>query len=269
MSKISKIFKTTALATLALAGITDTAEAKPGNSFSLGVEGFYYRYREPGLMEDKGSLYGLNADYFHTFSNSWFLGTEARVDFGKADYKSQNTGRDSGVKQFIYEQRGLVGFTFVGSVNTSIFTGLGYRYKSDHGCGTVTTTGHLGYDRYSQYLYLPVGLRLNADFSQSWDWQATGEFDWLITGRQNSDLATIGITRRSVEHKQSKGWGVKLDYLIGYKMTNSKIAFGPFLNYWNIKKSNEVMVATNRGILSTWEPKNTTVEAGLKAKWSF
>lgn len=41
------------------------------HQFSLGLEFFHYKYREPGLMEYKGVLYGANAAYNYTFSDNF------------------------------------------------------------------------------------------------------------------------------------------------------------------------------------------------------
>lgn len=238
------------------------AECKKNHSFSLGLEGSYYRYNEPKFMQYTGSFYGLNTDYFYRFSNNLTLGAEARIDFGLANYKSKNTGRDKNIKQFLVEPRVLVGYTFkTSSVNLTPFSGVGYRFKSDHSGGKFSTTGHHGYDRTSQYLYLPLGLTLSGAFNKSWDWQTTGEFDLLLAGRQKSNVTLNTSSRMSIIHKQKKGWGLKGEYLVGYNTGSGKLSAGPFVNYWNIKKSN----------VNSWtiEPKNNTLEVGLKVKWTF
>ena len=241
--------------------ITSPSLAKDEDSsphtFSLGAEGFFYNYREPNLMEDKGALFGLNGEYFYTFQNNLFLGMEGRIALGQANYKSKGTGRAKNFNQFIFEPRFLLGYDFhLENFTIAPYVGLGYRFKSDYSAGKFTTTGHYGYDRESQYFYLPLGLKMNGDFSEKWDWQARTEFDILLAGSQLSK-----IPHNKTRHHQDSGWGAKVEYLVGHKFTSGKLSFGPFFNYWDIDDSNIVN--------NLVEPKNYTVELGLKAKWTF
>jgi hypothetical protein len=261
MYTIKKSMAAATLATLGFMSIHADAEANTPHSFSLGVEGAFYKYREPKFMETHGGMYGANAEYIYNFTDNFHCGLEARLLYGNVDYSSNGTGRDKNIKQWLFEPRGLLGYTFRGiALNPTLFSGLGYRYKSDHSGGNVSSTGHHGYDRTSQYLYVPIGMRFSSNFSEKWDWQTTAEFDIFLGGRQESDLQTF--LGHKVTHDQTKGMGLKFDYLIGYKAAGtSKLSFGPYVNYWSIKKSKVVH--------DSLEPKNNTVEAGLKAKWKF
>ena len=65
---------------------------------------------------------------------------------------SKNTGTSYRNYHTGFETRLLVG--------RHLYTGIGYRELMHHGEGTVTSTGHIGYDRLSQYTYIPMGIRL-------------------------------------------------------------------------------------------------------------
>ena len=247
-----------AVVTLVSPSLANFSGTSP-HTVSVGVEGFYYKYHEPGLMEDNGALFGLNGEYSYSFQNNIFVGTEARIDLGSANYKSNGTGRAKSVTHFIFEPRFLAGYDIhFEKITVSPYTGLGFRYKSDYSGGHISTTGHIGYDRHSHYLYLPIGIKMRGDYTETWDWQSHAEVDILLTGRQHSDSIYYS---KELRHDQDKGWGLKAEYLLGHKFTNGKLSFGPFFNYWDIDDSEVVA--------GTLEPDNYTVELGLKAKWTF
>ena len=60
---------------------------------------------------------------------------------------------------WIFETRAVVGKDYLprSGISLSPFAGLGYRYLYNDLRGT-TSTGAVGYQRYSQFLYAPVGL---------------------------------------------------------------------------------------------------------------
>jgi hypothetical protein len=240
---------------------SSVVSATPGTHFSIGVAGQHYLYREPGLMKDNGWLAGINADFVYGFKNPFFIALETRILGGKAHYSSNGTGKMKNVTQFIFEMRPLFGHNFQISSTTTLspYTGLGYRYKSDYSDRRRTTTGHVGYDRISQYLYLPLGLKTNHTLNQEWDLTTRGEFDLLLVGRQESKFKGIG----SIHHRQNTGHGFKAEVNFVKKLCNKKsaISFGPYFHYWHIKDSNIVH--------GTMEPRNKTYETGLAVKYHF
>lgn len=232
------------------------------NQFSLGLELFYYNYREPRLMEDKGLLYGGNAAYNYTFDNGFFFQPDVRFSYGHANYKSNGSGSMKKVPNWLVEPRVVFGKRFKLALTTELdpYVGIGYRYKADDSHGKKTTTGHKGYYRRSQYLYIPLGLTLHQQMNCDWSLSPTAEFDWFLRGRQRSDV------HQTLHHRQKKGYGLKGDLMLTKKFAQSSLSFGPFINYWNIKDSNIVRDSSTRGWI---EPHNKTIEVGVKVKYNF
>lgn len=54
--------------------------ALPEHSAEIGLETYYFRYKEPGVMQEKGMFYGLNSAY--TFRDKIMLRAEGRAVFG-------------------------------------------------------------------------------------------------------------------------------------------------------------------------------------------
>lgn len=256
---------------IALSYCTSTfATVLPSNSpskhqFSLGLEFFHYNYREPGYMTTKGPLGGINGAYNFTFSNGFFLQPDLRIAFGRTEYKSNRTGRSIGkdFSNMLFETRFLFGKKFNLGEKTQLipFLGVGYRFKSDDSRRVITTTGHHGYYRDSQYLYIPLGLTLHQQINHCWSLSPTLEFDWFLHGHQYSGIYG------GLHHHQEKGFGFRGDLMVTCKFRKGSLSFGPFINYWNIRDSDIVWVPSRRAYYI--EPYNQTTEAGIKIKYNF
>lgn len=62
--------------------------------------------------------------------------------------------------------------------------------------------------------------------------ETTLEYDYLIRGEQDSDISADGSSDSS-ENTQNNGYGIKFSSL--YRIND--LAFGPYIDYWNIDKS--------------------------------
>ena len=229
------------------------------HKFALGAEGFSYKYREPGVMADKGNLYGVSGEYSYAWSNGIFIQPELRYAYGKTSYRSHRTGRmGRHTPNHLVETRFLTGYThsFSPTLTITPFIGLGYRYKRDESAGMVSSTGHYGYHRESNYLYIPIGLKANQQLGEKCALEGSTEYDVFIGGRQHSHLPS-----GSVSNDQHHGYGARAELLLSTKFTTSKLAVGPFINYWKIKDSK-----VESGV---YEPRNTTTELGVKIKYTF
>ncbi len=245
----------------------DAALPASGAKVSVGAEAGYYHYREPNVMKLRGWMGGINSAFTYIFSNQLFSTLEGRLTWGSAKYSSNGTGRmKESTPQFLFETRGLLGYNFSVSSNSylSPFTGFGYRFKSDHSDNQVTTTGHHGYHRYSQYFYMPFGLRSTHTLTPDWSLVLQGEYDLFLRGRQDSKILG-GLT-----HRQKKGYGLKANMEIIRHLGNKRaISFGPYFHYWNIKDSNVKYVQRGAVRIGTLEPSNRTYETGLAIKFHF
>jgi hypothetical protein len=78
-----------------------------------------------------------------------------------------------------------------------------------------------------------------------------------------------------LKNKQKSGWGVKGELLVGHHFDKVSVAFGPYLHYWKIKKSNTIKHTyySDSGAVyhdaPAWEPKNKTQELGVKLNFIF
>lgn len=76
----------------------------------------------------------------------------------------------------------------------------------------------------------------------------------------------LGWGDSDAKNTQKKGYGLKVSIMY----EKSKWAIGPYAHYWNIGQSNTVILYQNGTPVGIgWEPKNNTVEFGLKASQQF
>lgn len=241
--------------------------------FSVEFELFPYIYKEPEGSKIQGPMLGFNGSYSHYFDNGFIIQPELRVAMGSTKYSSPRTGSNKNNYNFIFETRLLVkkGFVVSNSLEILPFLGLGYRNKTDDG-NELSTTGFKPYERKSVYYYLPIGLNFNYTTGLDWDIAATTEYDIFLKGTQ-FDYPKVRGVEHKLTHKQKSGFGARGEILITKSFEKHKLSIGPFIHYWNIKKSKVVVnrncIYCNRPHMNTWERKNTTKEFGLKIKFDF
>jgi hypothetical protein len=132
----------------------------------------------------------------------------------------------------------------MGSYMLSPYVGLGYRHLFNN----------LSYDRISNYTMLPLGLTHKVSFADQSQLHTTLEYMHLLSGEQRVKLGnqTYNLDQRS-------GYGIRLDMIRRY----STWSLGPSLTYWHLGQS-EVGYPT-----PLFEPKNNTLEIGLKGSYRF
>ena len=187
---------------------------------------------------------------------------EFRAARGSTDYESVS-GTIDDIGQWDMEARLLMGYapTYYQQGRTKLYTGLGSRYFSDELKGKVASLGGSGYDRRIFQLYLPIGI--------TYDFAAFGltftpnmEYDHLLWGNVSSRLGTLGGAFRNIENKQTEGYGLRGELMMGQVDARGKgWQFGPFVRYWDIPNSD-----ADGGFI---EPENTRLQAGAKMKFLF
>jgi len=67
---------------LVLAGLVGSCFAETGatQEWGVGFETYYHVYKEPGVMRNKGMMYGLTGDY--TYRDKFILRAEGRLAYG-------------------------------------------------------------------------------------------------------------------------------------------------------------------------------------------
>src|SRR3989338_11513413 len=233
----------------------------PKHSVDLGTEISYIKYKEPGVMEEKGMMYGIVSSY--TYHNKLMLKANGRFSYGQVDYK--NSGTLNNIDDYTLEFRGLGGYDFSVFTASTLtpYIGIGYRYLNDDMTGTAST-GARGYERESNYLYSPIGVEIITPhgsilLKNDWSIGATAEYDIFWWGLQKSHLSDTGLALNDIENDQDKGYGIRGS--IKFQKKGEKLAFviEPFIRYWNIKKSKETAVTYSGTIIGYgYEPKNNS-----------
>jgi hypothetical protein len=249
----------------------ESSEFRAPPAWRIAPEVSHYRYREPGVMTNEGTLYGVVGSY--TFrdgidgsrtalnagdSNSvaWStLRLEGRLSAGEVDYDGSFMDgtplSTSGTDDLLIDVRLLWGREWQPvRVFDAVYVGLGYRYLNDDSSEQIG-----GYERESNYLYVPLGARKDFELTPRWDLSLTGEFDVLLIGRQISHLDDADPDLPTVRNWQWPGFGAGLSVDLRRKGRGIDFAFAPFLRYWWVAESN-----ASQGF---YEPENNTFEYGL------
>ncbi len=215
------------------------------------IDGLHYGAHLAGTIASRGAPGFLN--------NLFFTG-DTRFSYGQVDYEGSGTSKDK--DNFLWDSRLVAGKDiFMGEAGFSPYVGLGYRFLFNDLQGR-TSTGVFGYRRQSQYVYMPLGATLRFDaFGDGSRISVNGEYDYLILGRQKSFVNDIALGD-PLNNKQDKGHGIRGSIMY----ENGSWSVGPFFNYWNIGTSD---VACNSSATCGFEPRNQTMEYGLKASYRF
>jgi len=239
-----------ALACVSAAAQTPSLATSSENSFGISASNF--KYDEPGYMTLKAAKLGL--DFSSTYapgakwpntSDAWFYKAQLSYSSGKADYSSPISGNLNNTPHWYYEARALMGKDIdMGSYMLSPYVGLGYRHLFNN----------LSYDRISNYTTLPLGLTHKVSLADQSQLHTSVEYMHLLSGEQKVKLGnqTYNLDQRS-------GYGIRLDMTRRY----STWSLGPSLTYWHLGQS-EVGYPT-----PLFEPKNNTLEIGLKGAYRF
>jgi hypothetical protein len=261
---------------------------KKTHSFEMGSETYDYKYVETDggseVMNYKGSYQGLFAAYtFRPADMDSFLKElalnifrlEARYASGRVDYTGGYSDgftitpmTYSGVKDYVYELRGLLGWEYdwIGGWQIGPYTGVGLRYLNNGGKAMP-----YGYDRESKYLYIPVGVTFHKDFRRGWRLGFNMEYDALVKGRQTSHLENLDPEVGAVNNAQRNGTGWRGSCKIEKDLPRLKLSVEPFYRYWNVKSSVFEPIISAGEPTGWWlyEPDNTTEEIGIKIGVGF
>jgi hypothetical protein len=234
----------------------DPVSTRPG--WEAGIQAARYRYEEPDFMKLTGNRGGFAAAYT-AVEDRLFTRFDARYSYGSLKYEGSGTQND--MPDTIVEARAVTGanFRMGASASVSPFIGLGYRYLYSDIRGYTTDAGgtYLGYRRYSQYVYAPVGVTFRVHAGGGWIVAPTVEYDGFIRGRQESKLTDTGRAgSRDLTHDQRHGRGYRASLMI----ETDHLAFGPWAHYWRIKDSE-----FDAGL----EPANRTREIGIEVRYRF
>jgi hypothetical protein len=230
--------------------VSSCAVAKDITSPTWFYDLHYYKYEEPGLMNEKSSWPSVTLGYRNLKSlqqpNAKDFSGQAEVTLGLVKYSG------SGTLDTSYSKLQLEAYY---PVYQSFYVGLGYRRLMNPMGGELTSTGAAGYDRLSQYFYMPIGKAFD-----SADGTLKAQFNVFLRGKQTSYFTQISGYGNDLENTQDKGYGLDISYA-------PKAGFWEiYWRYWNIADSDSVNVYLSNGSLygTGKEPKNTTNELGIR-----
>jgi hypothetical protein len=231
----------------------------------------HIKYEEPGVMKQDGAMLGIGLSYtYHSIGvepiferifgkmETGFGGLlrgEIRFSGGEVDYDGSLLDgtpiKQDNIDDRLFEGRGLIGFEHLGEeAVVGTYVGLGYRYLNDDSSSYTS-----GYERESNYLYMPVGIEGRRALGDGWAVGGSAEFDFFLWGKQQSDLRRFG--EGIIENDQDSGYGFRFSL----RLEKDDFIIEPFIRYWDIDESD---------VDNGWvEPANETTEYGVKFIWRF
>lgn len=269
-----------------------TVWAQEGSSvpgkLTMGAEFSYLKYEEPDFMEQTGPLFGVYAEYamrtpendkvssleefLSSYQNNYVFGIEGQFLAGQVDYDSQSTGSIDNINEYLFEIRGLAGYDFPVADATVLtpYLGIGYRYLNNAMGGKRSTTGAAGYDRESNYVYMPFGVKTKTPLEGPWSLGFNVEYDLFLDGTQKSHLEDVSSSLSELDNDQNKGYGVRGSIQLDYQANTWNLLVEPFIRYWNIDESNIATITCGgTPCAAGYEPNNNSTEYGVKVGTQF
>ena len=233
----------------------------PVTRFEFGAAAWYFEYKEPGLMTEKGAFVGFQASYTYrppqgaALEGAMFR-TEVRAGFGKVDYDGQlmdgTPHSYKGIDDVLIEPRFLVGRDFsIAAVRVTPYVGAGYRRLDD-----FKTHDPHGYDRSSNYLYSPIGLETWQPMGGPWQMGGIIEYDLFWLGRQDTWLF-----EQPLRNDQHHGYGLRSSIRFIREGDKSDLVLEPYVIYWDLKASDVDYGSDEVGYV---EPLNHSIECGVR-----
>jgi hypothetical protein len=256
---------------------------------SIGLEFSGYKYCEFGdkdkeIMNIKGERLGLSYEYLSRKNTKEvsFWAYEGSFSLGNVLYNGSSQNKLVRIRvncylDFYVEHRLLYGLVLIPFNNeylaVMLYLGCGFRnlfnrisdfyyIKEDGSPGKIS-----GYNRYSTYFYIPLGIKLRTDLNNGWLFSVNPEFDWVLLGYQISDIDDG--SGKAMKNAQHKGYGLRASITISKKMNNKyTLFFEPFVKYWNINISEKKsIIVEENGVIKHkyyFEPKNNALEYGSR-----
>lgn len=264
------------------------APPSQNHTLEMGTQYFYAKYEEPEVMEQRGNLFGFQGAYtyrpdegqplyFPVVNHYRAEGMFAWGDFKYEAEAASQAGLQVDKEDYMYDVRGLVGMEY-GEDNLTLmpFGGFGYRYLNDDDDGSLVVvggTGYYGYERKANYYYVPMGMEVTIPMDQRWKMRLNGEYDFLVYGKQNSYLSDgnvyVSSPNDDFENEQHNGYGIRGSVAFLRDTVWTAFSIEPFVRYWSIEESEATSGLIDGALVELIEPKNHTVEGGIKVGLVF
>lgn len=238
--------------------------------FEVGPEIASFKYKEPGLMQDSGTLYGIRGSFFHELeTDPIFVFADFNLLLGNTTYKGSLVNLNTGAhtpktdksRNTITNIRGGGGLFITKSHNSysGAFLGLGVRGL------TNKVAGEGSYTREINYLYFPFGVTGRQTLSGNWFIGGSAEYDLFVAGSVRSKLSEADSRLDDVTTHQESGRGHRLSLTSGIDMDSTSILFEIYHQYWKVDES----TVGFSGLLGFVEPANETTINGLNISMLF
>ena len=191
----------------------------------------------------------------------WKLLYTIEYSEGRVNYTSNGTG--TMVKDY-YRGRleaYLSKEIYVNKKRARPYIGLGYRQLFDNSANQVTSTGAIGYNRISQYYFLPLGMIWYINDS----WSLKSQYNYLLQGKQTSYVKDAIPATYNVNPVNTQSIGGGLDFTLNKKLTSNWYYYG-FIRHWDLGASDAVSCSASSNCV---EPKNSTNEIGVGISFTF
>jgi hypothetical protein len=237
----------------------------PEHAFTIAPSVFHFLYEEPDVdIEVDGDMYGILGGY--TYHKKALLSTS--IEYCQGDlkydgYTQEGVPLEGDTEDWMLEWRALLGLDFpIGKCLLTPFSGIGYRYWNNKGEGSAF------YEREITYWYSPIGLQFFGAFSPSWTFGMSGEYDYLWSGKAETDLSDVlyGLPRVHLNFNQQGGYGLRGSLWIKAQLARHfALSVEPFIRYWDIDESDPEPLIYFGGPtgLVVIEPANRTTEYGV------
>jgi hypothetical protein len=240
------------------------------SALDVGIQLSHITYKEPGLMQESGVMYGVTAAYTRIGPDLMWK-VDGTLTTGEVEYVGSYWDGTpltfSGIRDTMFETRAVLGSTEFVNISSYYlpYIGIGYRYLFD---GADEMPG--GYRRESNYVYIPLGIDGMVTTKGRWSVGFTAEYDYFISGKQYSYLSDGDPGYHDIENKQSSGYGLR-GSLRFIRSGRNDIILEPFIKYWKIAESDMVPLTYN-GATTPYgvvEPENNSTEVGIKILMRF
>jgi len=234
----------------------DPEETLTAPRWEIAPEISYLRYEEPGVMKNRGILYGVAGSYTRYRERRLFR-LEGGFAVGEVDYEGSLLDGTpytmEGSHDYLFNLRLLWGrLRQTDAWDTRFYAGLAYRGLNDD-----STQDAAGGDRQSNYLYVPFGLKTYHALADHWQVGLGGELDALLAGVQ---IYNVGGGSYAT-NVQWPGFGARASVELRHRGRSADLALSPFVQYWWVDDS-----TTSHG---WYEPRNNTLQYGLSLIWRF
>lgn len=247
------------------------AAAMDKSSFEIDVQTLYMNYNEapgaslngqPFYSQESGVLNGLRLSYLRQNPDAdRDFRINAFITTGNTNYNgTYQTGvPTTGVSgNWIFALEALTMYDYIKFIETQLYCGLGYRRWYRNVC---SVSGGDGINETYSWLYVPVGLRHNHEFSTNLNCEIDLSARLMLAGDVNATNISINGQTYGVDMKFANKYGVGLRVPFQYKLNREfSLVVTPWADYSEIGSSNWYTIpGTNYQIM---EPSSQTWQYG-------